>query len=204
MTKVRAIKELEFCRSVASGRRISTLNGFHSTPSKLRRTTSGTVSAAPGMTGEMLTDGIGRFSDPAHAFWHVANLLCQSKAYSEVPSKRMLLLQASIIRGDYFCLMREKNVRAVVTWRNVVAERFLRTQPHYQGTDTDANDAVVLQSFAATDRLSAIKLWSHIEKTFAHKDLFWDRHKGKLGHRPRQSSDSENGRKDAAAGMPSR
>ena len=150
------------------------------------------------MPQETLPDGIGRFADPARAFWHMASLISQNKPYSEGPLKRIRILQAAILRGDYFCLVRDNNVIAGVTWLNVVAERFQRTQPHYQSLDTDATDGIVLQSFAATDRLTAMKLRSHIEKTFAHKDIFWNRHKGKLGHRPKQRAENKTVEQPAA------
>ena len=137
------------------------------------------------MHKETLPDGIGRFADPARAFWHIVRLLSQNKAYSDVPLKRMLLLQTAITQGNYFCLMRDEQVRAAVIWRHVVVERFLRTRPHYEGTDSEPTDGVVLQSFVATDRLSLYKLWAHVESAFADKDIFYNRHKVKLGHRPR-------------------
>lgn len=126
---------------------------------------------------------LGKIDDSKVAFWHIARFLSQQPSYRGTPFGNVLRLQQSIARGKYCCLGDGKAVQAVATWQDVNVERLLQTFPRYVAEASETTDGVFLTSLVATDRDSLKIMTSHLKRIFAGKDVYWHRHKGKLGHR---------------------
>lgn len=132
---------------------------------------------------------IGRFANAHVAFWHIARFLAAHPFYRNIPLANMRAIQQSIALGKYFCLSDGKTVQAVASWRDINVETFRRTYPtRYVALDSETLDGVFLTGIAGVDQASLKIMVSHIKKTFPDKDIYWDRHKGTLGHRSRRTS----------------
>ena len=64
---------------------------------------------------------------------------------------------------------------------NVAA--LLRTYPRYAADASATMDGVFMTSFAGVDWASLKINIAHLRKVLGDKDVYWDRHNGKLGHR---------------------
>jgi hypothetical protein len=118
------------------------------------------------------------------AFWHITSFLAHP-LYRNVPFANMRRVQQSIALGNYCCLGDGKAMQAVATWQGINVAALLRTYPRY-AADADASatmDGVFMTSFAGVDRASLKINIAHLRKVLGDKDVYWDRHNGKLGHR---------------------
>jgi hypothetical protein len=121
------------------------------------------------------------------AFWHIANLLAAHPRYRQVSFGNISRVQQAIALGNYCCLGDGKTIRAVATWRGINVAVLLRTHPRYPVDSVEPTDGMFLTSLAALDQESLKTMIRHLRMAHADKDVYWDRHNGKLGHRPRKS-----------------
>ncbi len=126
---------------------------------------------------------IGRIADPHVAFWHIASFLTAHPLYRNVPFANMRRVQQSIALGNYCCLGDGKAMQAVATWREINVAALLRTYPRYAADASAAMDGAFITSLAGVDRASLKIIIAHLRKVLGDKDVYWDRHNGKLGHR---------------------
>jgi hypothetical protein len=117
------------------------------------------------------------------AFWHIARFLTAHPLYRDVPFANMRRVQQSIALGNYCCLGDGKTMQAVVTWREINVAALLRTYPRYAADDSATMDGVFMTSLAGADRARLKIIIAHLRKVLGDKDVYWDRHNGKLGHR---------------------
>ena len=129
---------------------------------------------------------IGLIADHHVAFWHIANFLSAHPHYRHLPFAKMRRVQRAVALRNYCCLSDGKAIQAVATWRGINIAVLLRTHPRYPANSTEPADGLFLTSLAASDRESLKILVRHLRKTLSDQDVYWDRHNGKLGHRPRK------------------
>lgn len=126
---------------------------------------------------------IGRMADRHVAFWHISSFLAAHPAYRGFSFSKMRMVQQAIALGNYCCLTDGKAIQAVATWRRINAEMLLRAYPNQVPKASAPIDGVFLSSLAAIDRASLKIMVRHLRTGFATKDVYWDRHQGKLGYR---------------------
>jgi hypothetical protein len=129
---------------------------------------------------------IGQIADPHAAYWHIAKFLSAHPRYRGEPFWKMRLLQQAISLGNYRCMSDGRTMQAVATWRGINAALLLRTYPRYPADSSEPIDGMFLSSLAAVDQETAKTMIRYLRTSFSDKDVFWDRHNGKLGHRPRK------------------
>ena len=129
---------------------------------------------------------IGQIQDPKEAFWQIARFLSQHPAYRNTPFANIQRLQQSIALGQYYCLSDGNSLQAVATWQEVNAERLLRDFPRYVAEAGETTDAIFITSLVGTDSASLRRMAAILREMFADKDVYWNRHKGKLGHRAKK------------------
>jgi hypothetical protein len=129
---------------------------------------------------------IGRIADRHVAFWLISDLLTAHPLYRKMPFANMRGVQQAIGLGEYCCLGDGMTVQAVATWRGINVAALLRTHPRYVADSSEPIDGIFLSSLAAIDRESLKIMIRHLRTTFSDKDVYWDRHKGKLGHRSKK------------------
>ena len=95
----------------------------------------------------------------------------------------MRRVQQSIALGNYCCLGDGKTMQAVATWREINVAALLRTYPRYAADASATMDGVFMTSLAGADRASLKIIIAHLRQVLGDKDVYWDRHNGKLGHR---------------------
>jgi hypothetical protein len=126
---------------------------------------------------------IGRIADRHVAFWHIANFLAGHPRYGHVPFANIRRVQQSIASRNYCCLIDGKTIQAVTTWRGINVAALLETPPRYVANSSDPSDGIFLTSLAALDQASLKIMIRHLRKPFSGKDVYWNRHNGKLGRR---------------------
>jgi hypothetical protein len=129
---------------------------------------------------------IGRIADPHRAFWYIAGFLSAHPHYRHEPFAKMRHLQQAIALNDYCCLSDGKTIQAVATWRGINEAVLLRTFPRYPAESSEPIDGLFLTSLAALDQASLKSMIRHLRTTLASQNVYWNRHKGKLGHSPKK------------------
>ena len=69
-------------------------------------------------------------------------------------------------------------------WRRMKPAELLQVYPHYVPDSPDPTDVIFISSLAAIDNASLKIMIRHLKTSFSGEDVYWDRHNGKLGHRP--------------------
>lgn len=128
---------------------------------------------------------IGRIADRHLAFWGISQLLMGHPRYRNVPFANIRLIQQAIALGNYCCLTDGKAIQAAATWQAINVAALLQTYPKYKADKSAPADGIFLTSFASVDRDSFRVMISHLRASFLEQDVYWDRHKGKLGHKPK-------------------
>jgi hypothetical protein len=126
---------------------------------------------------------LGRIADPRVAFWHISRFFTTHPGYRNVPFARMRFIQQAIAVGNYYCLGDGKIIQAVATWRPINLSELLRVYPHVPSS-SESTDKIFLTSLAAVNRTGLKIMIRHLRTSLSDKDVYWDRHNGKLGHRP--------------------
>jgi hypothetical protein len=130
---------------------------------------------------------IGRLADRHVAFWHISSLLTAHPRYRNASFANMRRVQQSVALGNYCCLGDGKApLQAVATWHGINVAALLRTYPRYAADRSDPVDGIFITSLAAIDRDSLKIMIRHLRTLFVGQDVYWDRHKGKLGHRSKK------------------
>jgi hypothetical protein len=132
----------------------------------------------------VMSSKIGRIADSRVAFWHISSFFMAHPSYRKLPFAKMRVVQQAIAHGDYCCLGDGKTIRAVAMWRRIKLAEMLQVYPQHVPAGSEPKDVIFVSSLAAIDRASLKIMVRHIKTSFSDKDIYWDRHSGKLGHRP--------------------
>jgi hypothetical protein len=131
-----------------------------------------------------MPSNIGRIADRHQALWHMTSFFTAHPSYRALPLASMRIVQQAIAHGNYCCLTDGKTLEAVATWRPIDLAELRQFYPHYVSQRAEPIDGIFLTSLAANNGASLKIMVRHVRTKFSDKDVYWDRHKGKLGHKP--------------------